>query len=436
MFILAPLLLKIAFKLKKFHMSASPVRLMIIYLFPNLLLYGIGVFLFKYELESHELPNTAEFIIPINSLSYSAPNAWLHHHLLKPTVGYALDMTYIFHVGFREWAFVIPEDIYKATALLLLVTFLFWTVLGYATISKYGTTHYIILAIPAFGIFVTTVDGGLFTSFSHASLGAYFSLLMYFISKEDRLKNSLAIPLIYSYSIFPFLLINYISYFIDIPVLDFSNTPQAELLFPTILSIFLLFKSFQKADKNIRLRILAGLIVLLVIALSLSFTIIYKGFWKYNILPDGEVNATIYSPALEFADQEEIEKIFLSEDIKIKVIFKEGPFILGTFSSSRPLKFQDILNLKFVKAARNSNGGIYGVTPGRLGEIKTIVIFPKKGVTQEEINKLYNHPCVKDFKILEDRIVVDVVMKHDMAIESVAMIFKEPHLLGAVVNYY
>ncbi len=439
-FILIPLFIRsITYKLKIEIRIGNPINLMLLYLFPNLVLYGVGFFLFKHELESRALPNSAEFLIPINSLSYSAPNSWLHHHLLKPTLAYALDMLYlngIFNVDFLEWTHVIPGEVYKATAVLLIMSFLLWVILGYMTLSEYGITHYFVLSVPAFGIFVTSIDGGIFTSFSYASLGAYLSFLVYLISKKENIKNWLSIPLIYLFSTLPFLLVIYTIVLLKIPAYDNSNNPQALLLFPTILSIFLLFKSFQTANKKLRIRIAACLIVLLVTASSLGFLIMYKGFRNYGIVSSRVWNATIYSPALETSTQEEIENIFSSEGIKIKIIFKEGPFIFGTFSSNKPFKFGEIINLEFVKAARNSNGGIYGVSPGRIGDNKTVVIFLNRKVTPQEINKLSNHPCVKDFKILENGVSIEVLMRHDLAVESVGMIFKDPHLLGAVVNYY
>lgn len=438
LFLTIPLIFKsLSIKIRKKLEYKHYIRINIFYLVPNAALYAIGIFLFKKELEYRNLPNTAGLLLNINSLTTNS-NTWLHHHILKPSLSYLLNilqLNNILNIGYDRWSNFISHDIYYATALLLLIGLLTWILLGYQTIEKYGLLHFFLLSVPAYGIFVTSIDGGFFTSFSHASLGAYSSLTIYFIAKVENIRTRLIVPLIYIFSIFPFLLIQYFNVLLGISALDLTNTPQSQILFPSILSILLIRNELQNSNEKLRFQLIAGLLIFITLTFSLSFLIVQRGTFHYYIMEKKDWEATIYSPSLNEFNTEEIENRLTSEKLKFHLQYKEGGFMHGIFSSNERFKFQKIKSIPLVKKAKSSHGGLYGTSPGSLGNVERIIIF-KEFINSIEKSKLNNHPCIKDYNISEDKIIIDVRICHEMAIQSVAMTFRGKPTLGAILDAY
>jgi len=171
-----------------------------------LFLYVVGACLMYLLVTAHNIPLDSYFIIPEQVIDGRlAPGGIIgnfnNNQVLKyviniPSEYLGVDST--IPAAYGKILLLFPSWVFYLSLIVLLASLYFWTRMGIQLLEK--PIDFLLLSLPVYGLFVTTIDGGFFTPFALTSMGAFLSFMTYRLYKKKSFKK---IVLILCVSIIP-----------------------------------------------------------------------------------------------------------------------------------------------------------------------------------------------------------------------------------------
>ncbi|MFZ2455271.1 MAG: hypothetical protein WAX07_02190 [Candidatus Altiarchaeia archaeon] len=446
LFGLAPLLASYFFQQNKTK-NKTFVRYVSAYLVLLSLLYLLGFAVFSRLCAEYDVPlkvnymefNRGEFTANLNVLA--------HHHLLKPTVGFifeSIGISGIMRIHFASLTEFIPVEVYYLSSLLYLAAFYCWIRIG--ILFAKDPVDYILLSLPAYGIFVTSIDGGFFTYITVTSMGAFLAYIVYYLKKNDLKK----IFLIYVASLIPLALMCVLWQLFFNQEYFSIGTSVNNIMYSSVLLLALQKKNriFDDAIKQSNIKQLKTLrayaarqgiaeektnsylgiylaLVFLIIALIPLGIEIYSSLEYYKFIPEKEWNATASSEGFANLGEEQIIYLFKEKGILLEPEYIGESYVFGVYKTEEDRTFRDIKKtVNSIDSGRTEHKPIDIVTEGEMwgliGHNQTIIIESKEAVTDQDARLIEEHPLVLEAaRRGNNSLKIKIAIKHNYAALSV-----------------
>jgi len=447
LFGLSPLLLSYFFQQKK-SKNKTFIRYVSMYLILLSLLYILGFAVFSWLCAEYDVPLKVNFM-EFNGGEFTANlNVLAHHHLLKPTVGFIFEkigIADIMRIHFISLTEFIPIEIYYISSLLYLAAFYCWIRIG--LIFSKDPLDYILLSLPAYGIFVTSIDGGFFTYITVTSMGAFLAFTVYYLKKNDAKK----IFLIYIASLFPLALICVLWQLIFNQEYFSVSTSINNIMYSSVLLLVL-----QKRDKildevikqsnlkqlktlksyaarhgiegrkiNSYLALYLVLVIIIIAFIPLAVEV-YFSLDYYNFIPQKEWNATASSEGFTNLSKEQIIDLFEEKGVHLEPQYIGESNVFGVFKTDEDNRsFRDIRKtVNSIDSNQTKHKPIDIITEsemwGLINHNQTIIIESKDAILDSDVRRIEENSLVLEVdKRGNNSLKIKIALKHNYAALSV-----------------